>query len=261
MRELPELVRWAAQNSVGFVIVTHMLPYHENLTGAVAFDTNTDMAHRIFRQWKSRAEADGVDITRYFDVFMKFIKSPDEERIVDYVKRMTEDAWSQGISLGIERLLRKDEQMLRHAADAFAEAREIAQKANIDIHLPGLMPTRTRRCDFVEGGGAFISWDGNVHPCYFLWHRYRCHLGGVVKYVRPESFGNLMERVLLEIWNNTAFQSFREGVLKYNFPFCYDCNVALCDYVETEDFTQDCYVGTVPCGACLWCTGLFSCLQ
>ncbi len=261
VQELTDLVRWAARNRVNFVIVTQMLPYHEKMTGSVAFDTNTDLAHQHYRKWKASAEADGVDIKRYFDVFMKFVRTPEEERIIDYVKQMVADAWSQGIPFSLERLLKFDEELLLNVGNYFREAEEIARDAGIDLTLPSLVPTRTRCCDFVEGGGAFVSWDGNVHPCYFLWHRYRCYLGGVVKHVRPESFGNILEKGILDIWNGDAFSSFRRGVLKYDFPFCYDCNVALCDYVEMEDFTQDCYVSAVPCAACLWCTGLFRCLQ
>jgi MoaA/NifB/PqqE/SkfB family radical SAM enzyme len=123
------------------------------------------------------------------------------------------------------------------------------------------VPSKARRCEFIEGGSAFVSWDGKVHPCYFLWHRYQCHIGGLVKYVRPESFGSLEEQSLLSIWNAPVFQAFRQGVLKYDFPFCYDCSVALCDYTQFENFEQDCHISSVPCGACLWCTGLFRCLQ
>jgi hypothetical protein len=99
-----------------------------------------------------------------------------------------------------------------------------------------------------------------VHPCYFLWHRYSCHVGGVVKHVKPRSFGNLAEQDVLAIWNGAEWRAFREGVLRYDFPFCYDCNHALCDYVKAEEFTQDCHLTTVPCSACLWCTGVFQCL-
>jgi putative metalloenzyme radical SAM/SPASM domain maturase len=261
VHELPELMRWAAGNSVDYVIVTHLLPYHKKLNESVAFNTNTDEALRLFNSWKTRAAADGVDINRYFDVFMKFIKTPEEDRICDYVKRMIADALSRGVDLNVDSLIKSDDLMLQRVTEAFEEAAEIAGQTGIELHLPAMIPSRARRCDFIENGSAFVSWDGNVHPCYFLWHRYQCYLGGVVKYVRPESFGNLTERDILSLWNGTAFSSFREGVLKYDFPFCYDCSVALCDYVELEEFTQDCYISTVPCGACLWCTGLFRCLQ
>jgi putative metalloenzyme radical SAM/SPASM domain maturase len=259
--ELPRLLQWAAQRAVDFVIVTHMLPYHEELVDAVAFDTNTDQALQHFRQWKAGAEGDGIDLDDYFDVFMKFRKTPEQQRILDYVNRMKAEALNRGVDLHVDRLLKCDQEMLRRVRHVFAEAEEIARANGIDLHLPTLVPTRTRRCEFIEGGGAFISWDGNVHPCYFLWHRYRCYIGGLVKYVRPESFGSLAEHSILSIWNASAFQAFRQGVLNYDFPFCYDCSVALCDYTQFEDFEQDCHISPVPCGACLWCTGLFRCLQ
>ena len=259
--ELPHLLQWSAKRAVDFVIVTHMLPYHEALVDAVAFDTNTDHALQLFRQWKAEAERHGIDLDNYFEVFMKFRKNPEQQRLMDYVNRMKAEALSRGVDLHVERLLKSDQVMLHHVRDVFAEAEEMARTSGIDLHLPSLLPARTRRCEFVEGGGAFVSWDGNVHPCYFLWHRYRCYIGGLVKYVRPESFGCLTDRSMLSIWNDPAFQSFRQGVLKYDFPFCYDCSVALCDYTQFEDFEQDCHISPVPCGACLWCTGLFRCLQ
>jgi putative metalloenzyme radical SAM/SPASM domain maturase len=259
--ELPRLVHWAVHNGVDFVIVTHMLPYHEKLVDDVAFDTNTDHALQLFSQWKAAAQDHGIDLDHYFDVFMKFRKNPDQQKLMDYVNRMKTEALSRGVDLHVERLLKCDRQMLQRVRDTFAEAEKIARAGGIELHLPALVPARTRRCEFVEGGGAFVSWDGNVHPCYFLWHRYQCYIGGLVKYVRPESFGCVADRSMLSIWNDPAFQSFRQGVLKYDFPFCYDCSVALCDYTQFEDFEQDCHISPVPCGACLWCTGLFRCLQ
>jgi putative metalloenzyme radical SAM/SPASM domain maturase len=259
--ELPHLLQWCAKHAVDFVIVTHMLPYHEALVDAVAFDTNTDQALQLFGQWKAEAEHHGIDLENYFEVFMRFRKSPEQQRLMDCVNRMKAEALSRGVELHVDRLLKSDQVMLGHVRKVFAEAEEIARASGIDLHLPALVPARTRRCEFIEGGGAFVSWDGNVHPCYFLWHRYQCHIGGLVKYVRPESFGCLADRSMLSIWNDPAFQSFRQGVLKYDFPFCYDCSVALCDYTQFENFEQDCHISRVPCGACLWCTGLFRCLQ
>ena len=256
VHQLPELVRWASRNHVEFVIVTHMLPYTEEMAGSVAFDPNTDRALQLLREWKDRARSEGVDLDRYFQVFMKFRRSPEEERVVEYVSRMVEDASSQNVSLNLAGLLRCDEQMLRRVRAYFDEAEDVARSENVELRLPATIAAQDRRCDFVEDGAAFVSWDGNLHPCYFL-----CYLGGAVKQVRPESFGNLRERDVLATWNGPAWRAFREQVVKYEFPFCYDCNVGLCDYVQGEDVTQDCHLGTVPCPACLWCTGVFQCLR
>ena len=261
VEQLPDLMRWAARNHVAFVIVTHMLPYNERMAGAAAYDTNSDRAMQLFREWKTRAAAHGVDIERYFEVFMKFRRSREEERIVEYVSRMVDDATSRGVSLNVARLFKCDEPMVRHVHEIFEEAGEIARREGIDLRLPATTPRNEKRCDFVEDGSAFVSWDGDLHPCYFLWHKYQCYIGGALKQVRPQSFGNLKEQGVLDIWNGAAWRSFRDQTRKYEFPSCHDCNVALCDYVQGEDFTQDCHLGTVPCPSCLWCTGVFQCLR
>jgi putative metalloenzyme radical SAM/SPASM domain maturase len=261
LRHLPDVVRWAARRHVRFVIVTHMLPYSRDMTRAAAFEPSTDRAAQLFRTWKARAAADGVALEGYFRVFLKVYRTPAEQRVVDYVKRMVDDAWAQGVSLHVGRLLVSDDAILREVEDAFAGAAEVARAEGLELRLPAVAPAHVRRCEFVEDGSAFVSWDGDVHPCYFLWHRYSCHLGGVVKRVEPRSFGNVADQDILAIWNATEARAFREAVLRYDFPFCYDCNHSLCDHVQGEEFTQDCHLGTVPCSACLWCTGVFSCLR
>ncbi|MFL5263569.1 MAG: radical SAM/SPASM family putative metalloenzyme maturase [Anaeromyxobacteraceae bacterium] len=259
--QLPEVVRWAARNEIAFVLVTHMLPYDRCTASAAAFDVSSDRAVALFEEWRARAALDGVDLGRYFDVFMKFRPDAADQRVVEYVRRMVADASAQGVALSPERVLRADGAITGKVSEAFAEAEELARAAGLELKLPGTAPARERRCDFVEDGGAFVSWDGGVHPCYFLWHRYEVHAGGFKKSVRPKSFGSVADREALELWNDPDARSFRDAVVRYDYPYCYDCNVALCDYVETADFAHDCHVGSVPCGACLWSTGLFQCLR
>jgi putative metalloenzyme radical SAM/SPASM domain maturase len=264
LHQLPDVVRWAARNGFSFAIVTHMLAYHREMAGAAAFEALTDRTLELHRDWKERAAADGVDLRRFSKVFMmrKYGRiSPEDERVIEYVLRMIAEASKQDIWVNGDRLLASGDGPAERVKDAFAEADEIARREGIDLRLPAVVPTRNRRCDFVEDGGAFVSWDGDLHPCYFLWHRYSCYVGGEVKRVKPLSFGNLAEADVLAIWNGADALAFREGVLRYDYPFCYDCNVALCDYVQEEEFTQDCHVNTVPCGACLWSTGVFQCLR
>lgn len=262
--ELPETLRWAAGQGVTFAIVTQLLPYDKAMACRAVYDTNTAEAVAVYEKWKTKAENKGIAIKRYLDIFifMKFIKNSAENwRIFDIIEQMKADASSRSIALNMERLFLRDEEWFRRVEQVFSEAQRIADKEGIDIIFPELAPKNNRRCEFVEAGGTFVSWDGNLHPCYFLWHRYHCFVGGWEKKVKPWVFGNLSEKGILETWNDSNYRSFREGVLRYDFPFCFDCSFALCDYVQAEDFEQDCYISSVPCGACLWCTGLFHCLQ
>jgi putative metalloenzyme radical SAM/SPASM domain maturase len=259
--QLPSTLRWAADRGTAFAIVTQLLPYDKALVSEAAYDTNTAGAVSVYEKWRDRAKAEGVDIRRYLEVFMKFTRTDEDLTILLLVGQMKNDARSRGIALHLERLLRRDDEWFNKVDLVFEEARQVAAESGIDLRLPGTSPQNSRKCDFVEGKGAFISWDGNVHPCYFLWHRYDCHAGGWQKHVKPWVLGNLNERDIIGIWNDKRYRAFREGVLRYDFPFCFDCGFALCDYVETADFEQDCHVSAVPCSACLWCTGLFHCFQ
>jgi putative metalloenzyme radical SAM/SPASM domain maturase len=261
LSDLPEAIRWAGRLGARFAIVTQLLPYNKDLVAQAAYDTNTTAAVNVYERWKTKAQQEGLDIRRYLDTITKVGRAPEEERIVGLVEKMRSDAEAQGITLHMERLLLRDEEWLASAERVLDEARHAAREAGVELTLPGMAPRNTRKCEFVEGDSAFISWDGNVHPCYFLWHRYACYVGGIEKRVKPWTFGNLRDRDILDIWNDDGSCSFRERVQGYKFPFCFDCGFALCDYAGDADFEQDCYIERVPCGACLWCTGLFQCLQ
>ncbi|HTG00724.1 MAG TPA: radical SAM/SPASM family putative metalloenzyme maturase, partial [Nitrospirota bacterium] len=259
--ELPRTVQWAARHGASFVIVSHLLPYDRAMAEQTLFDANTDSAVELFRTWKEKARNKGCAIERYPEVYLKYEKTEEEHRIVALVEEMKNDAVSRGIFLHLDKLFSQGDARAREVEAIFDEARAVALKQGIELHLPLAVPKSVRKCEFVEEGGAFISQDGNVHPCYFLWHRYRCYIDGHEKHVRPQVFGNLHEHDLVTIWNLPGFRSFRENVVSYDYPYCFNCSFALCDYVQHEDFHQDCYVNTEPCGACLWCMGVFHCLR
>jgi putative metalloenzyme radical SAM/SPASM domain maturase len=259
--QLPDLVRWAAGHGFGFLIVSHMLPYDAAMAGEAAFSPTSDRALEIYRTWRDRAAAAGVDIRRYVGTFMRHAPSPDDQRAIDYVQAMVADAAAQHVSLKVAELMRFDEARLGEVEETFGRAASLARELGLDLQLPRTVPTQVRRCDFVEEGSAFVSWEGDLHPCYFLWHGFACHLAGLVKVVEPRVFGNVREQGILETWNRAEWRAFRGDVTAYDFPFCYDCNLAMCDYVAGPDFEQDCHIGRVPCAACLWCTGPFACMR
>jgi len=109
--QLPDLVRWAARHHVEFVIVTHMLPYSAETAKDSAFETSNAGARAAFADWKARAAAEGVDIGRYYDVFMTFHRTPEEARVMEWTRRMVEDAATRGITLNLQRLFSSDESL------------------------------------------------------------------------------------------------------------------------------------------------------
>jgi len=261
MDELADTVRWAASRGTDFVIVSQLFPYHEALVSQTAYDANLDLSVSIFHEYQEKARIEGVELSRYYQAFMKYEKNADDRKIITFVDAMLTDAMRQGISMNLQKLFSADHAWVEKMETIFAAARSVGEEAGISLQLPEIIPKSVRRCEFVEEGSLFVSWEGNVHPCYFLWHPCRCYINGIEKTVKPRVFGNLSERGLLEIWNDPPFVSFRQNVLRYEYPFCFNCSFALCDYVEGGDFEQDCCINTEPCGVCLWCMNVFQCLK
>jgi MoaA/NifB/PqqE/SkfB family radical SAM enzyme len=220
-----------------------------------------DKAEALVRSWKERANGGESSLTECLKVIWKYSRTPKEQRLYDLVEEMKAEARSRGISIHLKNLMERDEEWAAELERVFAEARSVAAETGLDLRLPAAVPGSSRRCDFIEEGSVFVSWNGNVHPCYFLWHQYGCHLFGRKKTVKAKVFGNVRKRGILDIWNDPPFRSFREEVLAYDFPYCSNCNVVPCQYLIAEDFEQDCYGNTVPCGDCFWCMGMFNCMR
>lgn len=258
---LPETLEWAASRGARFAIITHVLPYDELHAHEAVFCNVSDQALALYNVWRRRAALAGIDIQRYPHVRWKYARSAEEQAIVDMVEAMKADAEQQDILLDMKKLLQLEHQRLDEITEVFAAAEAVARRTGLDLRMPGIALKEQRKCSFVEEGSAFVSWNGDISPCYFLWHRYECFASGWNQTVKPRIFGNLARQDILHIWNNPEFTSFRKDVLAYDYPSCASCGLAPCDYVQTDDFQQDCHIRNVPCGSCLWCTGVFQCLR
>ena len=260
LQELPDALAWAAGRGASFALVTHVLPYEAQHAAEAVYCDCSDEALRLFGKWRLEAQRSGIDLYRYFDVVMKYAKTAEEQRLVLLVDALKAEAEKNGIHIDLKKLLRLDPRQNDEVDAVFAQARAVAAGVGLELKLPEVVLKQSRSCSFVESGGAFIAWNGAVSPCYFLWHRYRCFASGWEQPVQAKVFGRVDEPTILEIWNGEPFRSFRESVIAYDYPHCSSCNLAPCDYVQTEQFEQDCHIRSVPCGACLWCTGIFQCL-
>jgi putative metalloenzyme radical SAM/SPASM domain maturase len=264
-RELPEVLKWAASRGATFVIVSHLLPYESSQMSQIAYNYNSDEALALYEPWKRKAESEGIDIQRYFDFFFppKWFVTSEEQRILDYVRQMMLDANRRGIFFQVKNLMERDEILHGEITRIFDEAKAVAKTTGLSLKLPEIVPKADRKCDFIEGGSAMVSWDGSVHPCYFLWHKFNYYLKRRTpcRQIDAKFFGNLENNRITDIWNAPDFKAFRQEVLQYEFSYCSNCNVAACGFIDIPEFSNDCHTSTVPCGDCFWCMGMFNCLQ
>lgn len=261
LQELPAALAWAASRGASFALVTHVLPYDADHADHALYGNCTDQAFELFQGWKREAARQGIDLSRYFELALRYKRTEEDKRLLRFVEAMKAEAEKSGIALDLKKLMNQDHRQREQLTAVFEQAQQVADESGMDLKLPEVLLKETRSCSFIEEGGAFITWNGSVSPCYFLWHRYRCFASGWEQQVQTKVFGNVNFRNILEIWNDEPFRTFREGVLAYDYPHCASCSLAPCDYIQTESFEQDCHIREVPCGACLWCTGIFHCLS
>ena len=258
--QLPLLVDWAAERKVDFIIFTHLTAYKKAVEDQIAYLNNSHDAYEMFESLKQEADLKGLDITRYDKILWKVNKSEKEIDIYNQVAAFKDAALQKDLYVNLFHLLAEVPGEYDRLCRVFDRAEEKAKVHGIKIKLPGIRPLTDRRCPFMEEKVMFVSWQGDVSPCYFLWHQYTQMRAGYTKYIRPMVFGNIRQTTPEEIWQDTAYRLFREKVLKYDYPNCHAWCEIRCDYVLDDPFYQDCFINDIPCADCHWNLGLLNCL-
>jgi len=258
--ELPKVIEWAAGQGASFAVVTQLLPYSAEQTGQITYDANTDQAVALYEKWRQRGLQQQIDITTYSQRAWASGRSRDK-KLLQLVEGLKTEARAQNLFINVNQLFQRQTAQIEHTLTVFEEAAATARRVGLDLKLPAVVAQQDRHCRFVEEGGMFIAWDGAVHPCYNLWHGYRCFINDWERIVAPKSFGNINSTNSLQVWQGDDFRTFRENVLRYDYPYCTSCSVAPCDYIDQDTFEQDCYIREEPCGTCFWGMGLLQCLS
>ncbi len=260
MAELPLLVDWAHQRNVDFIIVSHISAYEKTAEKEIAYLNNSFKSLELFEKYKKSALKKGLDIQIYEDIRFKVKKTSIEEEIYHLVDEFKQEAIEQSLYVNMFHLSNEPQGEFERIQGLFDQALDRANQAGIELILPQIRPRTDRYCPFVEENTMFITWDGNVSPCYFLWHKYTVLRVGYIKHINPVYFGNVQQKAAEQIWQTEEFTSFRKKVLQYDYPNCHAWCETRCDYVLDEPFYQDCYINDIPCCDCQWGLGLFNCL-
>lgn len=262
--QLPKVVAWAADQGVSFAIGSHVLIYDEALEAQSLFNPNTPKSTALFNRWQKYALSKGVNLHDYQASIWKFVKTEQDHLRRELFRKFQEDARDEGIWANFRHLVQwsQREHQSKKVARLFREAELAAMEAGIELRLPPLQAREERHCHFIEDGVAFVTSQGDVSPCQYLWHQYACHLDGAKKLVKQWTFGNLAEADMGEIWRTKPYADFREEVTRYDYPYCSNCAFVPCDDITgtSYDFEYDCLGVEVPCGHCLWCMGGLQCL-
>ncbi len=140
------------------------------------------------------------------------------------------------------------------------EINEIRQilPAGIKLVIPNFELKTERYCNFINSSSVVIKWNGDIAPCYRLLHTGREIVIGKAKEIVAKSFGNILKKNLLDVWNKRDYTWFRYKVKNALFPSCTDCKLKeKCSCTEISEI--DCWANEPSCADCLWYREIISC--
>ncbi len=112
------------------------------------------------------------------------------------------------------------------------------------------------QCPFLERGSLAVRWDGKVSPCLPLLYTHEHYLGDRMRTSREYFVGDVCEKDLLKIWNDSEYRTLRKRLQDFDFSPCAVCNS--CEMALEN--REDCFGNIQPtCGGCLWAQGLIRC--
>ncbi|WP_192622775.1 radical SAM/SPASM family putative metalloenzyme maturase [Desulfomicrobium macestii] len=260
---LPDMVSWCADRGVDFVIVSHVLPYNASDAPQSLYVPLSRRCLDFYREWEKVFHAEGLDVSHSYTSFYAVFRTPEQQRLVDIILAMKEDAQGRGLQFSLPNAMNVDFERLERVRETFARAMDVAQARGIRLDLPETEAREPRECAFVRDPSLFVAYDGALAPCYYLWHSYSAWLLGSEVRVRQRAFGLVPEDDPLQVWRSGDFVRFRDEAVREEYARCADCSVVPCDHVQgfPAPFAKDCYGQTVPCGVCPWSGGGFACLR
>jgi len=135
--------------------------------------------------------------------------------------------------------------------ELFHKIRNHSFKRGLRVQFPEVELKTERRCAFVSSDATYITSRGEVVPCYRFSHQGSEVVFGRFKTLKQFSFGNIVDKPLLDIWNSEDYLRFRNRIYNNHYPSCPDCDlVEGCSLIQDVDF--DCNGEEPNCSDCLW---------
>ncbi len=261
IHELPSLVAWAAAQGVDYIITTNLVLYSQVNREQSLFNPNSREAVQLFQKYQQKALLQGMNLDECILSYRKYAGTRSKKAAVDLLVGMQKEAQEKDIRLHLLSLLEHADTN-DEIEDLLLTARRIAERHGIDLFIPPLQALDQRSCLFIEDEATFISPNGDVMPCHFLWHTYSCLVLQDDIQVQERIFGNVLEKSLETIWQSREYEAFRREAGRYEFSSCWSCSQGPCANLVNDAgiYANDCFGSQVPCGHCQWNLGGIRCL-
>lgn len=262
IEDLPSLVSWGAKNEIDYIIASHLIQYDNEVGKQNLFNSHSLEAIQLYKKYHEKAASMGLSFEREFDQYRKTIGTKTNDKFSDLLDLFFKESRQSDIRLNFDHINSMSSIRIEEIRAVLKHAKKIALDNHIEIHLPPLHATPQRECRFLKDKTIFISANGDVMPCHFLWHTYSTQVFNENIQVRKRVFGNLCDQPLEDIWLNKNYKSFRAEAEQYEYSSCWSCPQGPCASLVNDDseYANDCFGSKVPCGHCQWNLGGIRCL-
>lgn len=262
--ELPQLVTWAGEKGIDYILTTHLIAYSVENEQSTLFNPNPPEATSLYRKYHKEAGKIGINLKEEYEHYQRFAGTRSPQAVRTLFAELQEEIKSLETALNLDRLLKTNISVLHELSSVQKEVQEIANRYDLQISFPPHQALNhpERVCPFMQEHASFIGVSGEVMPCHFLWHSYKFRLNRDEIQVERKSFGNVRESLLENIWNKNEYTHFRQAARTPSYSPCWSCPLAPCPTFVNDNISNahDCYGSAVPCGHCMWSQGGFTCL-
>jgi MoaA/NifB/PqqE/SkfB family radical SAM enzyme len=260
--DLPELVKFAAEKNVDYIIVSHVMPYTREIFAKTMYLTLSSPTIKILKPslrhgWRLIREST-------MELFGKAYGVKMETASTELIRSFWTEAEKKGYWINLPLLLSSTEKLeaSTRLEEVFHESEKIAHEYQIYLKLPNLYPdAKERRCPYIEKGTLVIRSDGAASPCQEFMYTHPVYVNTHKKDIQEVIFGDAAKESIEEVWHRKPYTTFREirQNMAGNVPWCGDCPYSAlgCFYARTNDV--DCYANAPTCNECLFSVGLAQC--
>lgn len=260
--DLPNLIEEAAREDVDYILVSHVVPYTENILYNSIYITISKKSLEITKPVLNYGRK--IMLDAFHEVFERIYHVEVEPKASKIIDELWAEAEKSGYWINLPLLFESIDKIAisKEIERVFNLSQKKACKYDIDLKLPNLYPdAKNRRCPYIEKKTAFVRSDGMVTPCSEFAYKHPVYINIHIKNVNPIIFGDLRNEEIMSVWNKEEYMAFREirQRLSDNIPWCGDCpfSVSKCFFTETNN--MDCYINEPSCSECLYSVNLAQC--
>lgn len=260
--DLPQLVRSLAEKNVDYIVVSHVVPYTEEIFRNSIYMTLSKPSFDIIKPslkygWSLINEATKEILGRAYGVN---IRHKSAEKIINYWKKAEEAGYWINLPLLFDS---KDKvEIIDQVKKAFLESAKIAQEYRIDLKLPRLFPdAKDRSCPYVNKNTMVVRADGIAVPCLEFMYQHPLYVNTHLKKIYNVPLGDLKREKVENVWSKETYAKFRDVRRNFaeNIPWCGDCPYSTLKCFFTETNLLDCYANTPACSECVYSVNLAQC--